>query len=153
MDEGEQEVESSRVIIHEGWNIGTWLVDKSEIISAVILTGGLRVRHLPGAALPAPLGDRLGGFRQPARIPGGGQGGAIGSTGEAWRITQRDNCHLSGGSTGGSHVGPGWLWTDLLPWHHSARQVHLQIKLHLHIALCFQINCCTAQFQAKTVQF
>ena len=43
MDEGEQEVESSRVIIHEGWNIGTWLVDKSEIISAVILTGGLRV--------------------------------------------------------------------------------------------------------------
>ena len=75
MDEGEQEVESSRVIIHEGWNIGTWLVDKSEIMIAVILPGGLRFRHLSGAALPAPPGDRLGGFRQPARIPGGGQGG------------------------------------------------------------------------------
>merc|ERR1711971_760776 len=54
VDEGEQEVESTRTIIHEGYNLGTWLVDLAYDICLVELASPMIESELVGyAQLPA----------------------------------------------------------------------------------------------------
>merc|ERR1712198_572849 len=54
VDEGEQEVESTRLIIHDGWNLGGWLVDLAYDICLVELESPLVESEVVGfAELPA----------------------------------------------------------------------------------------------------
>merc|ERR1712233_147132 len=54
VDEGGQEVESTRLIIHDGWNLGTWLVDLAYDICLVELESPLVESEVVGfAKLPA----------------------------------------------------------------------------------------------------
>merc|ERR1719209_1153543 len=51
VDEGEQEVESTRMIIHEGWNLGTCLVD---LASPIVESEVVGFAHLPAVAEEDP---------------------------------------------------------------------------------------------------
>jgi len=60
VDEGEQEVESTRMIIHEGYNLGTWLVDLAydiclvELASPIIESDVVGFAQLPAVAEESP---------------------------------------------------------------------------------------------------